>query len=98
MYVKKMCSACPCCALSIPTKAKLSKLAYNFPIELLFLVLHVNTYMAGTHSGFEGLETYLVACCGMCTFGTLEPVTGASTTTFASAIMKIQLRYGFCHT
>jgi hypothetical protein len=32
------------------------------------------------------------------TFGALEPVTGASATTFASAIMKIQLRYGFCHT
>ncbi len=98
MYLKKMCSTCPGCALSNPTKAKSSELIYNFPIEEPFNVLHVNAYKAGAHSGFEGLETYLVACCGMCTFGALEPVTGASATMFASAIMKIQLRYGFCHT
>ena len=34
----------------------------------------------------------------MCSFGALEPVTGANATMFASAIMKIQLRYRFCHT
>ena len=28
----------------------------------------------------------------------MEPVANPSATTFASAIMKIQLRYGFCHT
>jgi hypothetical protein len=28
----------------------------------------------------------------------MEPVTNPSATTFASAIMKVQLRYGFCHT
>ena len=62
------------------------------------MVLHVDAYMAGSHTGFEGSEVYLVACCGMCTFGAIEPVSGANATTFASAIMKIQLRYGFCHT
>ena len=62
------------------------------------MVLHVDAYMAGRHSGFESSETYLVVCCGMCTFGALEPVSGANATTFASAIMKIQMRYGFCHT
>ena len=62
------------------------------------MVLHIDAYMAGKHTGFEGSETYLVACCGMCTFGALEPVSGANATAFASAIMKIQLRYGFCHT
>jgi hypothetical protein len=41
---------------------------------------------------------YLVTCCGMCTFGALKTVSGANATTFASAIMKIQLCYGFCHT
>ena len=34
----------------------------------------------------------------MCTFGALEPISGANATAFASAIMKIQLRFGFCHT
>ncbi len=28
----------------------------------------------------------------------MEPVANPSATMFASAIMKIQLRYGFCHT
>ncbi len=76
------------------TKAKSSKLVYDFLIEAPFLVLHVNAYMAGRHSGFEGLETYLVACCGMCTFGALEPVTGANATTFALAIMKFNFDMG----
>jgi hypothetical protein len=34
----------------------------------------------------------------MCTFGALEPVMGANATTFALAIIKIQLQYGFSHT
>jgi hypothetical protein len=90
-YIKRMCSACPGCALSNPTKAKSSKLVYNFPIEAPFMVLHVDAYMAGAHSGFEGSDTYIVACCRMCTFGALEPVSGANATTFVSAIMKVQL-------
>jgi hypothetical protein len=90
-YVKRMCAACPGCALSNPTKTKSSELVYNFPIEAPFMVLHVDAYMAGAHSGFEGSETYIIACCGMCSFGALEPVTCANATTFASAIMKIQL-------
>jgi hypothetical protein len=98
MYIKKMCAACPGCALANPTKAKSSELVYNFPIKAPFLVLHIDAYMASKHSGFEGLETYLVSCCGMCTFGALEPVRGANATTFALETMKIQLCYGFCHT
>jgi len=34
----------------------------------------------------------------MCGFACMEPITRASATTFASSIMKILLRYGFCHT
>ncbi len=90
-YVKKMCAACLGCALANPTKKKSCELVYNLPIEAPFLVLHVDAYMASKHSGFEVSETYLVACCRMCTFGALEPVMGANATTFASAIMKIQL-------
>jgi hypothetical protein len=61
------------------------------------MVLHVDAYMAGSHTGFEGSEMYLVACYGMCTFGALEPVSRANATTFTSAVIKIQLCYGFCH-
>jgi hypothetical protein len=97
-YVKQMCNACPSCALPNPTRGKLSELVYGFPIEAPFLVMHFNAYSAGKHSGFEGSEVYLIGCCGMCGFACMEPVANPSTTTFASAIMKIQLRYGFCHT
>jgi hypothetical protein len=60
-------------------------------------VLHVGTYSAGTQSSFEDPTSYLIGCCGMCSFGILEPVTGATAFTFASAIMKMQLCVGFCH-
>jgi hypothetical protein len=90
-YIKRMCSACPGCALSNPNTGRPCKLVYNFPIKAPFLVLHVNAYSAGAHPGFKGLDVYLVACCGMCTIGALEPVTSPNATTFASTIMKIQL-------
>jgi hypothetical protein len=97
-YIKRMCNACPGCALSNPTRGKSSELVYGFPIEAPFLVMHFDAYSAGKHSGFEGSEVYLIGCCGMCGFACMEPVANPSATTFASAIMKIQLRYGFCHT
>jgi hypothetical protein len=62
------------------------------------MVLHVDGYQAGKESGFEGSSHYFVACCGMCTFAAMEPITNANPTTYASGIMKIILRYGFCHT
>jgi hypothetical protein len=98
LYIKRMCQACPGCALANPTKSKSCELVYNFSIEAPFLILHVDAYSAGAHTGFEGSHVYLVACCGMCTFGALEPISGANAMSFASAIMKIQLRFGFCHT
>jgi hypothetical protein len=71
---------------------------YNFPIKAQFQVLHVDAYSASVLSSFEGPTSYLIGCCGMCSFGILEPVTGATASTFASAIMKMQLRFGLCHT
>jgi hypothetical protein len=97
-YVKQMCNACPSCALSNPNRSKSLELVYGFPIEALFLVMHFDAYSAGKHSGFEGSEVYLIGCCGMCGFTCMEHVANPSATTFASAIMKIQLRYRFCHT
>jgi hypothetical protein len=66
-YIRRMCAVCPGCVPSNATLAKSSKLVYNFPIKVPFLVLHINAYMAGAHLGFKGSETYLVGCCGMCT-------------------------------
>ncbi len=45
-------------------------------------------------SGFEGSSHFLIACCSTCTFAAIEPVTDAT----ASAIMKIILHFGLCHT
>ena len=93
-----MCRACPGCALANPTKAKSSELLYNFPVDAPFRVLHVDAYSAGKHSGFEGSEVYIIGCCGLSSFACMDPVAHASASTFASAIMKIQLWYGLCHT
>jgi hypothetical protein len=97
LYIKKMCASCPGCAVANPTHGESKELLYNFPIKALFLVLHINGYQAGKESGFEGSLHYLVACCGMCTFVAMEPVSTTNATTYASAIMKIMLRFGFCH-
>jgi hypothetical protein len=97
-YISQMCQSCPSCALTNPNRSKTCKLIYSFPVEVPFLVLHINGYQVGAASGFEGSSHYLIACCGMCTFGGMEPVANANSTTYAAAIMKIILRYGFCHT
>ncbi len=97
-YVKRMCLACPGCGLSNPTCGKSSELVYNFPIEAPFLIMFFDAFAAGKHASYEGSECYLIGCCGMCGFACMEPITRASATTFASSIMKILLRYGFCHT
>jgi hypothetical protein len=76
----------------------LAKLVYGFLVKAPFLVLHVNAYSAGTHTGFEGSSTYLIACCSMCLFGVLKLISNTDATTFASAIMKNMLRFGFSHT
>jgi hypothetical protein len=96
-YAKHMFQVCPGCALANPTRGKSSELVYNFPVEAPFLVMFFNAYSAGKHTGFEGSECYLIGCCGMCSFACMEPITRASATTFASAIMKILFCYGFCH-
>lgn len=97
-YIDRMCSACPGCALSNRVKAKSAELVYSFPIEAPFLVLHVDIYVAGKFAGFEGCTVFLIACCGMCSFACMEPVNTANAASFTSALMKIQLRFGLCHT
>jgi hypothetical protein len=57
------------------------------------MVLHINGYLAGKESGFEGSSHYLITYCGMCTFAIMEPIANANSTTYAAAIMKIILRF-----
>jgi hypothetical protein len=97
-FIKRMCQACSGCALANPTCSKSSELIYNFPIKAPFLVMHFDTYAAGHHASFEGSDCYLIGCCGLSSFACMEPITNPSATTFASAIMNMLLRYGFCHT
>ena len=61
-FIKRMCSACPGCALANPTRSTSSELVYHFPIDAPFRVLFVNGYSAGKHSGFKGCE---VSYCSM---------------------------------
>jgi hypothetical protein len=63
-----------------------------------FLAPFVNAYSAGKYSGFEGSKIYLIAACSMTGFLAMEPIPHANLTNFAAGIMKIQLRFGFCHT
>ncbi len=98
-YIKRLCNACPGWALANPTKTKLSKLVYNFSIKATFLVLFIDTYSVGKHStSFNGSNVYLIACCGMTGFASMEPIQHANSKHFALGIMKIQLCYRFCHT
>ena len=90
-YITRMCRACPGCALANPHKSKSNKLICIFLIEAPMMVLHIDTYQAGAVTGFEGSEVYLIACCGMCSFAAMEPVSNASAKTFASALMRIIL-------
>jgi hypothetical protein len=59
-YIKRMCHACPGCALSNPSRSPSSDLIYHFPIEAPFRVLFVDAYLAGKYSGFEGSDVYLL--------------------------------------
>jgi hypothetical protein len=79
-YVRRMCNACPGCALSNPNHGKSSELVYGFSIEAPFLLMHSDAYSAGKHSGFKGSEVYLIGCCGMCGFACMEPVANPSAT------------------
>ncbi len=97
-YITRMCDACPGCMLTNPTHGQSCELIYSFPIKAPMMVLHVDSYQAGKESGFEGSTQYLIVCCGMCTFAAMEPISNSNSTTYASGIMKIILRYGFCHT
>ncbi len=79
-YITRMCHSCPGYALSNPTCGKSHKLIYNFPIEAPMMVLHIDSYQAGNESGFEGSSHYLIACCGMCKFSVMEPISNANAT------------------
>ncbi len=63
-YVKRMCQACPGCALANPTCGKSSELVYNFPIEAPFLIMFFDAHSAGKHASFEGFECYLIVDAG----------------------------------
>jgi hypothetical protein len=93
-----MCQACPGCALSNSSRGISSELIYHIPIKAPFRVLFVDAYSAEKYSGFEDSEVYLIAACSKTGFSAMEPIPHANSMNFASGIMKIQLRFGFCHT
>jgi hypothetical protein len=88
-FIKRMCIARPGCTLSNPTCSTSSELVYHFPIDAPFQVLFVDGYSTGKHSGFKGCDVYLIAACGMSGFSVMEPIQHATSSSFASGIMKI---------
>jgi hypothetical protein len=96
MHILNGCVKLAQVALS-PTPCS-SDIVYHFLIEAPFRVLIIDAYLAGKCSGFEGSNVYLLASDGMTGFTVMEPIQTPSSTTFASDMMKIQLRFGFCHT
>ncbi len=97
-YCKKMCRACPGCHLSNITRHSSRELIYSFPIDAPMLVLHLDVYHAGAHSGFSGAKYYLIATCGMTAFSICEALSDANAKLFAQALMKMLCQNGFCHT
>jgi hypothetical protein len=77
-YIKKMCQACPGCALSNPGCCTSSELVYHFPIEAPFHVLFVDAYKTGNHASFEGNKAYVISCCRMTGFAAKEPIKHAT--------------------
>ena len=88
---------CPGCALFNSTM-KINKLAYEFPIDVPFNVLHVDGYKPCAHFNFEGTDSYIIAAYGMTGFVACEPVTDESVTTYALVVMKTMLQRSINHT
>ena len=93
-----MCKACPGCNLANLSLRRSADLVYSFPIEAPMLVLHVDIYTVGVEQNFEGTQYYLIASCGMTGFSVCEDTPKQSAESFAAALMKIWLRFGFSHT
>ena len=58
----------------------------------------VDIYAAVTEINFDGTKHYVIGACGMTSFGICEPTAEQNASAFASALMKIWLRFGFYHT
>ena len=60
--------------------------------------MHLDAYQAGAMTTYQGSSAYVVGACNMTSFGMIEGVAECNSTTFATALMQFQLRYGFFHT
>jgi hypothetical protein len=98
LYCKRMIAVCPGCSLSNITQRRSADLVYGFPIDAPINVLFVDIYAAGAEHNFEGNKHYLIAACGMTAFSICEPTPEQNAATFAAALMRIWLRFGFSHT
>ena len=97
-YCFKLIKQCPGCALGNITRHTSSDLVYGFPVCAPMKVMMVDIYSVGTEVNFEGNIYHLIACDAMTAFAVSEPVPEQNARSFAGAIMKIWLRFGFSHT
>ena len=79
--------AYPGCSLSNLTQIRSSDLVYGFPIDTPMRVVFVDIYSAGADLNFDGTKHYLIAVCGMTSFGICEPTSEQTATVFAAALM-----------
>eukprot|EP00956_Cyclotella_meneghiniana_P008386 scaffold11286_cov51-Cyclotella_meneghiniana.AAC.2 len=96
-YITNLVSRCAGCRLSNPTIRQSAELVYRFPVDSPMTGLHIDNYKAGALKTHDGIQSYICVACDMTGFGALEGATIENAETFAAALMKIMLRYGFCH-
>jgi hypothetical protein len=100
-YIKRCAKLVPAVHFLIQVVALCPNLSIAFPSKHHFgssMWMHtVDAYKVGNHASFEGDAAYVIACCGMTGFAAIEPVKHATSQTFASAVIKIQLKFGLCH-
>jgi hypothetical protein len=87
-YIKRMCEAYPGCGLSI-TENRCANLINNFPIDVPMRVLFMDIYATGTEFNFESMRHYLIAACGLTSFGICKATAEHNLTVLSDALIKI---------
>ncbi len=72
-FIKRLCNACPGCALSNPTCRYILRTGLSFS-HWCSILGPLRRWLLCKHSGFEGSKAYLIAACGMTGFSVMEPI------------------------
>jgi hypothetical protein len=88
-YIDYLIKSCAGCNLIKSKIRKSSALAYPFPIDQPWVVLHADVYTTSAEQGFSGEKSFMNVLCGMCTFCAVEglAIDEMNSNGFAKAIM-----------